>query len=121
MKTVTVSQCWGEHKDAHWCGGERVGRVECRLLDELRCIGGRRRDVTIIDNVGYLIHPPPEPHRPQEWPTMQEVLAVVAEQFPGAAVQLLWDQLIITPEPIGVVFETGHISSVTERQNDYWQ
>jgi hypothetical protein len=93
--------------DAHWCGGERVGPVECPLLDELRCVCQRSRDVIIIDNAGMLLNPPVKPHRPEEWPTMQEVIEVIVDRYPQATMQLLFDQIVITPEPLLGVLKKG--------------
>ena len=65
--------------DAHWCGGKRVGPVECPLLSELRCVCQRHGDVMILDNAGMILNPPPAPHRPEEWPSIGDVCAVVQD------------------------------------------
>lgn len=64
--------------DSHWCGGERFG-PECPLLRELQAIGKmfNERQVVMIDDARLFINPPPPPHRPEEWPTMDEIVSAV--------------------------------------------
>lgn len=88
--------------DAHWCGGPVKPAKECPLLDELAEIGSLHgHSVILIDDVNYMLSPPPSPHDPKQWPTMtqleatfgswKEDLILKVEQGPRSKV------LIVTP------------------------
>ena len=58
--------------DAHWCGGKIKPEKECPLLEELEAIGGTLgHSVILIDDANYIANPPPPPHDPKQWPTME--------------------------------------------------
>ncbi len=65
--------------DAHWCGGPKPAK-ECCLLEELEAIGTFHvygpydgTSILLIDDVELMESPPPPPHDPKQWPTMQDV------------------------------------------------
>ena len=91
--------------DSHWCGGPRVGNVECPLLDELRLINSRgsATDCLFIDNIGLMTMPPYTPHKQDEWPTIAQVVAVLQEN-PKWHITRLCDCLIATPDPITEIY-----------------
>jgi hypothetical protein len=61
--------------DAHWCGGPRIG-PECPLLLELAEIKGTfGHSVILADDANYMTAPPPPPHDPSQWPTMDHIRA----------------------------------------------
>lgn len=65
--------------DAHWCGGPVKPEKECPLLEELAEVKGTHgHSVVLIDDVQLMIHPPPPPHDPNQWPTLDEVKNAVA-------------------------------------------
>ena len=65
--------------DAHWCGGPVKPERECPLLDGLAAIGGLHgHSVILADDAGYFISPPPPPHDPKQWPTMDQINDVLA-------------------------------------------
>jgi len=63
--------------DAHWCGGPKRFQ-ECCLLDELRAIQGTfGHSVILIDDANYMLKPPPPPHDPKQWPTVEQIKELV--------------------------------------------
>ena len=60
--------------DAHWCGDyeKSLGTSgECPLTEELAAV--RPGDVVLIDDARLFITPPPRPHDPKQWPTMEQI------------------------------------------------
>lgn len=60
--------------DAHWCGDyeKSLGTDgECPLIEELAAV--RPGDVVLIDDARLFINPPPRPHDPKQWPTMEQI------------------------------------------------
>lgn len=63
--------------DAHWCGGRKLAK-ECPLLDELKAIGSLNgNSVILIDDIELMEKPPPRPHNPRQWPTLQQIKDVI--------------------------------------------
>lgn len=66
--------------DAHWSGGPVKPGTECPLLSELAAIGGLNgHSVLLIDDANYMTAPPPKPHNPAQWPTIDQVHAAIAK------------------------------------------
>jgi len=87
--------------DGHWCGGPVKPPKECPVLEELAEIGSLHgHSVILIDDVDYMMKPPPPPHDPNQWPTITAVQNALAswhvqttiEQGPRSKV------MIVTPE-----------------------
>jgi len=96
--------------DAHWCGqDERLG-PECPIMRELAAIGPLRDcDVIICDEADYFVGGPynvlnhnrePRQHRPEEWPSYQEIEALVASWQPTAKARLLESLIVITTDAL---------------------
>src|SRR5262249_13398615 len=62
--------------DAHWCGTETAGQSnECPLLSELEAIGSLNdQSVVLVDDARLFLAPPPAPHNPSHWPTLDVVV-----------------------------------------------
>jgi FkbM family methyltransferase len=59
--------------DGHWSAGDTAGEGdECPLLDELATIGPQH--AILIDDARLFIEPPPPPHDPEQWPTLEQVI-----------------------------------------------
>lgn len=65
--------------DGHWSGGDTAGEDdECPLLDELAVIGPSH--AILIDDACLFVEPPPPPHDPGAWPTLDQVIAALGER-----------------------------------------
>lgn len=65
--------------DGHWSAGDTAGEGdECPLLDELAMIGPQH--AILIDDARLFIEPPPPPHDPSQWPTLEQVMAALAQR-----------------------------------------
>lgn len=95
--------------DSHWCGpGSARGEQECPLLGELAAIGGleakakagsRQSHVVVIDDARLFTAPPPPPHDAAEWPTLDDIKAVVWHWRPRPPfLRQIGDALVLTPE-----------------------
>lgn len=72
--------------DAHWCfGGAREAHElgdECPLREELQTVNALPQSADyaiLIDDARLFLEPPKEPHNPLEWPTIDEVYALLNE------------------------------------------
>lgn len=85
--------------DAHWsgCGTPRLAR-ECPLLEELTMIGGLRgTDVILIDDARLFKNPPPGNHHAEEWPTFEEIRALLGRWDEPPDVAVVGDVIVIVP------------------------
>lgn len=65
--------------DGHWVGSGPRLAIECPLLEELRMLGGLRdADVVMIDDARLFLNPPGDNHRPEEWPSMNDIKATLS-------------------------------------------
>lgn len=65
--------------DGHWSAGDTAGEGdECPLLDELATIGPEH--AILIDDARLFIEPPPPPHDPDQWPTLEEVMDALRDR-----------------------------------------
>lgn len=86
--------------DAHWsgCGMPRLA-IECPLLDELRMIGGLRgTDVILIDDARLFMAPPGGKHRSEEWPTFDQIKALLASWSPPPSLSIKGDVIVVVPK-----------------------
>jgi hypothetical protein len=65
--------------DAHWSGGITYGESEeCPLLEELQIINDSECDhFILIDDARLFLCPPPNPHRIEQWPTIDAVTSLL--------------------------------------------
>jgi hypothetical protein len=65
--------------DGHWSAGDTAGEGdECPLLDELATIGPQH--AILIDDARLFIQPPPPPHDPGQWPTLDQVMDALKDR-----------------------------------------
>jgi hypothetical protein len=85
--------------DGHWSGGDTAGAErECPVLDELRATSpGHDTDCYVIDDARLFVNPPPPPHDPGHWPTLDEIREVVAEIRPRHRVRVVGDVIVVEP------------------------
>ena len=70
--------------DAHWSGGETYGEEdECPLLEELGLIFKctEKKFIVLIDDARLFLAPPPLPHDFSKWPTIQDIIHLVPNNF----------------------------------------
>jgi hypothetical protein len=95
--------------DGHWSGGETAGADhECPVLDEIRATSpGHRQDCYLIDDARLFVEPPPPPHDPAQWPTLDEIRELLAQVRPQHAVQVVGDVIVAEPIAARVTPEIG--------------
>jgi hypothetical protein len=69
--------------DSHWSGGETYGKGdECPLLAESGAFRGKwDGHVLLVDDARLFLSPPPEPHKIQNWPTIDRVLTAIGGRY----------------------------------------
>jgi hypothetical protein len=101
--------------DGHWSGGPTAGvDAECPVLEEIAALAqGNPRDCVFVDDARLFAAPPPPPHKPDQWPTLMEVLDALRQIRPGHHLTLLEDQVIAVPaaaKPLIDAFGRGELA-----------
>lgn len=86
--------------DGHWSGGVTAGEEdECPVLDELAAIaGGHPDDCILIDDARLFVEPPPPPHKPEQWPSLDEIEAAIRTARPDHHVAVVHDIVVAVPQ-----------------------
>lgn len=85
--------------DGHWSGGPTGGAEdECPVLAEIDAISaGHENDCILIDDARLFLAPPPPPHRPEQWPTFEEIKEAFASTRPNHVVIEAHDIVVAVP------------------------
>lgn len=84
--------------DGHWAGGVTAGKDdECPVLDELANVSNRTKDIILIDDARLFLCAPPEPHNPDQWPTISEIIDALPKGEKRPFVQIVDDVIFIVP------------------------
>jgi len=85
--------------DGHWSGGPTTGtEAQCPLLDELAAlVKGHPRDCIVIDDARLFLAAPPPPYRPDDWPTLVQVIDAIQAGHARHHITVLDDQVIAVP------------------------
>lgn len=85
--------------DGHWSGGITAGAEdECPVLDELAAIAaGHPDDCILIDDARLFVEPPPPPHDPAQWPSLEEIQAAIRTARPDHHLAVLHDVVVAVP------------------------
>ncbi len=85
--------------DGHWSGDNTSGNEnQCPLIDELNAIN--KSDVAhfiLIDDARYLIAPPPIPLRPEQWPTLSDVVKLLEAGTSPRYIAIIEDVVVAVP------------------------
>src|SRR5262249_19203678 len=81
--------------DAHWSGPPTAGEHdECPLLEELQALArSPHENFVLIDDARLFLAPPPAPHRPEHWPSIDEVSEALS-RLPHRGTTLVFDDVI---------------------------
>lgn len=87
--------------DAHWDGdGTSSGQDDpCPLVEELRQVGGGPvPHFLFIDDARLLCSPPPLPHEPHAWPTIDEVIEALRATMTRPYIVIFEDVVVAVPD-----------------------
>jgi hypothetical protein len=89
--------------DGHWSAGKTAGEdQQCPLLDELRATSpGTYGDWYLIDDARLFTGPPARVLDPAQWPTIDEIRALVEQLRSGYEIEVLDDLDLIVVRPNG--------------------
>jgi hypothetical protein len=93
--------------DAHWSAGE-TGKTDtqCPLLRELAIVYGSRGDhVVMIDDARLFMAPAPPPMKPEDWPSIAQIEAFLAQQQSAPFVKVVGDVIVAVPTAAREVVE----------------
>ncbi len=87
--------------DAHWSGNDTAGEGdECPLAEELSHINAVEIEhFILIDDARLFLAPPPAPHRPEQWPTIEELMSLLNPEGKRRHVIVKNDVVIAVPPP----------------------
>jgi hypothetical protein len=98
VKQIGTAVFW---LDAHWSTGKTFGQGdECPLLEELSVLSTRKGDVVLIDDARLFLHAPPEPHNPEEWPTVTELVHAFDMWTYPPHIQIINDVIFAVPNDL---------------------
>ncbi|MEM9771945.1 MAG: hypothetical protein AAF889_10190 [Cyanobacteria bacterium P01_D01_bin.73] len=85
--------------DAHWSGGITHGsNDECPLLEEIHILNSSPHiHFLLIDDVRMFLAPPPPPHKPEHWPSIDQVIRAIQARDKDIDVCIFEDILIAVP------------------------
>jgi hypothetical protein len=88
--------------DGHWSGGPTAGEEDqCPVLDEVVIVAaGHEDDCIVIDDARLFAAAPPPPHKPEQWPTLLDIMLALHEAKPDHVVTVLHDQVIAAPRRV---------------------
>jgi hypothetical protein len=86
--------------DGHWSGGLTYGETdECPLIDELEVINtSPHAHFLLIDDARLFLSPPQEPHRPEQWPTIAQVIHTLEAGPHRPYMVVIEDVIVAVPE-----------------------
>jgi hypothetical protein len=91
--------------DAHWSGGWETAGIDdqCPLLDELRILApSLDRNVLLIDDARLFESPLPPPHKAEQWPNLEQILAAASAVRP-IFYDVVDDVIVIAPAEFGSI------------------
>lgn len=85
--------------DAHWSGGETAGECdECPLMEEIACINASGQEhFVFIDDARLFTAPPPKPHRVDQWPSLQAIVAALTSAPASRYLLIRKDVIVAVP------------------------
>lgn len=85
--------------DAHWSGGGTFrGKSECPLIQEIKLINSYSDDKFIfIDDAHMFLSPPPLPHNPDDWPSIDELIFALQTSNLKSYIVIYEDVIIYVP------------------------
>lgn len=86
--------------DSHWSGGETYGENdECPLIGEIHAIHrSKYAHFVFIDDARLFMSPPPQPHRIEQWPSIDEVIYALKSGNHKHYIVSIEDAIIAVPE-----------------------
>lgn len=94
--------------DAHYSGDttNTSKYKECYLLEELEIISEYDQDaIILIDDARLFLGQPPHPNNPEDWCTIQQIFALINENFKYHYTTITDDYIISVPDRIKWVFD----------------
>jgi hypothetical protein len=107
--------------DGHWSCEETYGEGdECPLFAELAAISRSPHEhFVFIDDARLFMAPPPEPHRPEQWPTIGQVLDALRAGGREPYIVIISDVIIACPPAAKSVLMQWSQATATAQHNEY--
>jgi hypothetical protein len=91
--------------DGHWCSGAGGKNNECPVLDEIRAIREISDPIIFIDDARCFLGPLPFPHKASDWPTIDEIFALLKHTFPHNLTTIQDDVIMCVPPEIKEILD----------------
>lgn len=102
--------------DGHYSGPGTGGeQEECPVMKELESITDCDNPIIFIDDARCFLGPPPLPHKPEQWPTIDEIFKFFHQRFPNHYNTIHDDVIISVNEKLKSIISEDWLSSYTNR------
>ncbi|RFM26491.1 class I SAM-dependent methyltransferase [Deminuibacter soli] len=102
--------------DGHWCNVTEMGKdMECPLMDEIRALAHLKDAVILIDDARAFLGPLPPPHNNADWPRIDEVFALLKQQYPDNLVTIADDVIYCIPPDLIGVYDADYVAQFERR------
>ncbi|MBS1650689.1 MAG: hypothetical protein JSU07_01645 [Bacteroidetes bacterium] len=93
--------------DGHYSGEETGGKEnECPIIDEIEIIKKHQNSIILIDDARFFLGPPPEGHRADDWPGIDEIFYKLKINFPNHYTTLIDDTIISCPKEYKYILDS---------------
>ena len=85
--------------DSHWSGGKTYGeRDECPVIEEICAINTSQvAHFLFIDDARLFTSPPPQPHRVEHWPSIEEIIGAIVSGNHNYYIVIIGDVIVAVP------------------------
>ena len=102
--------------DGHYCGpGTGDATAECPIMEELEALRSAEDPIILIDDARCFLGPPPPPHDPRHWVSIDEIYRYLIVHFPNHMTTVHDDVIISIPKVLKPQLDEDWLSHFDER------
>lgn len=102
--------------DGHYCGpGTGDASAECPIMEELAALTKAIEPIILIDDARCFLGPPPPPHDPRHWVSIDDIYRFLIENFPDHTTTVHDDVIISVPKGLKPQLDADWLSHFEER------
>lgn len=109
--------------DAHYSGSGTGGEAEeCPVLEEIRLIASFKNIIPtiFIDDARMFLGPPPPPHKPEQWPRIDQIFATIREYLPEHLTSVQDDVIISAPGAVMKIVDEDWLETYETRFSELY-
>ncbi len=102
--------------DGHYSGPGTAGvSNECPILAELKALRSAINPIILIDDARCFLGPPPPPHNPEHWVSIDRLFAYIFSLFPEHTTTIHDDVIISVPNKLKQILDADWMDHFNER------